>query len=147
MENECKFMNSRGILKSCSFHSPNPKSSCNNDTDYLNKMLSNGLMHDGMSIYVCSDLLRYFINNILPKIKCTFVLVSGDSDLCVPMEAISQKETYNLLNSPLLIKWFVQNTRIYNHNKMIQLPIGLDYHTILNNPTFYWKKENQRNCN
>jgi len=70
-------------------------------------------------------------------------LVSGDSDLCVPMEAISQKETYNLLNSPLLIKWFVQNTRIYNHPKMVQLPIGLDYHTILNNPTFYWKKENE----
>lgn len=141
MEQLCYFVNSRGILKSCTFHSPNPKSSCDNDKDYLHKLLL--IMFNGMSIYVCSDLLKFFVNTILPKINKRFVLVSGDSDLCVPREILTQNETGRLLNSPYLIKWFLQNTQIQNCNKMIQMPIGLDYHTISNNPSHDWKLENE----
>lgn len=139
MENTCYFVCSRGLLKSCDFHSLNPKSSCNNDFTYLKNMLESTNMKNGMSIYVCSDLLKFFVNNILPKIKHTFVLVSGDSDMCVPLEALSQEETLKLLNYSYLSKWFIQNTRIQDNNKIIQLPIGLDYHTILNNPKRNWK--------
>lgn len=57
MENLCYFVNSRGLLKSCNFHSTNPKSSCNDDTGYLFKMTNR--MFDGMSIYVCSDLVKF----------------------------------------------------------------------------------------
>ena len=39
MENLCCYVNSRGLLKSCDFHSKNPKSSCNNDFNYLNNMV------------------------------------------------------------------------------------------------------------
>ena len=141
MENLCYFVNSRGILKSCNFHSKNPKSSCNNDMGYLLEMLNR--MFDGMSIYVCSDLLNFFINNILQKINKKFVLVSGDSDLCVPIEALNTNEINNLLNSPYLIKWFLQNTRIQNNYKMVHLPIGLDFHTISNNPNSNWKLPNE----
>ena len=137
MENLCYFVNSRGLLKSCNFHSKNPKSSCNNDTGYLFEMLTN--MFDGMSIYVCSDLLNFFVNNILHKINKMFVLVSGDSDLCVPVEALKANEIGKLLNSPYLIKWFLQNTQVQYNPKMIQMPIGLDYHTISNNPNHNWK--------
>jgi len=139
MEHLCYYVNSRGLLKSCTFHSPNPKSSCNNDTSYLTNMLQNNKMFNGMSIYVCSDLLRLFVNKFLPNINHTFVLVSGDSDLCVPLEALTHGETYKLLNSPYLLKWFIQNTRIQENEKIIQLPIGLDYHTISNNPNCSWK--------
>ena len=141
MENLCYFVNSRGILKSCDFHSNKPKSSCNNDKDYLFAMLNR--MFHGMSIYVCSDLLKFFVTDILPKINKRFVLVSGDSDLCVPAEILNLQETHTLLNSPYLIKWFLQNTQIQNNYKMIQMPIGLDYHTILNNPTHNWKSKNE----
>ena len=141
MENLCYFVNSRGILKSCNFHSNNPKSSCNNDKDYLSSMLNR--MFDGMSIYVCSDLLNFFVNNILHKINKMFVLVSGDSDLCVPVEALKANEIGKLLNSPYLIKWFLQNTQVQYNSKMIQMPIGLDYHTISNNPGCNWKSENE----
>jgi len=137
MENLCYFVSSRGLLKSCVFHSNNPKSSCNDDYKYLYVMLNN--MYDGMTIYVCSDLLRFFVNVILPKINKKFVLVSGDSDLCVPIEALTMAETNTLVNSPLLIKWFVQNTRIQDNEKIVQLPIGLDYHTISKDPGCYWK--------
>ena len=137
MENLCYFVNSRGILKSCDFHSKTPKSSCNDDTGYLDKMLKK--MFHCMSIYVCSDLLKFFVNNILPKINKMFVLVSGDSDLCVPKEILNSQQFNTLINSPFLIKWFLQNTQVQNNPKMIQLPIGLDYHTISNEPNHGWK--------
>ena len=141
MENECYLVCSRGILKSCDFFSESPKSSCNSDYNYLQRMIEN--MFDGMTIYVCSDLLPYFFKNIFSKINKQFTLISGDSDLCIPKEALSEGETNDLINSPYLIKWFLQNTLIQNHSKIHQLPIGLDYHTILNNPNHKWKLPNE----
>jgi hypothetical protein len=137
MENLCYFVNSRGIVKSCDFHPPKPKSSQNWDKKYLFFMLEK--MFDGMSIHVCSDLLRFFANDILPKINKNFVLVSGDSDLCVPGEALSEKQFDSIVNSRYLIKWFAQNTQIQIHSKIIQIPIGLDFHEIYNNPSSNWR--------
>lgn len=145
MENNCYFVSSRGILKSCDFYSINPKSSCNNDYKYLLNMINSNNMRNGMSIYVCSDILKYFVNIILPKIKNTFVLVSGDSDLCVPIEVLTQKEIIHLLNYPYLLKWFAQNTKIQHNDKIVQLPIGLDYHTIFNNPHCNWRLKGESN--
>jgi hypothetical protein len=100
-------------------------------------------MFDGMSIYVCSDLLNFFVSKILPNIKNNFVLVSGDSDLNTPLESLT-KDNYDLLiNCTLLIHWFAQNTRIQYDSKIIQLPIGLDYHTIENNSNHEWKMEKE----
>lgn len=138
MENLCYFVNSRGLLKSCTFHATNPISSSSYNRFYLDIMIKSNKMFNGMSIYVCSDLLKHFVRNILPNIKKIFVLVSGDSDLCVPSEILSESETFTLLNSQFLIKWFAQNTRIQSHPKIVQLPIGLDYHTISNNPNSGW---------
>ena len=96
-------------------------------------------MKNGMSIYVCSDLLKFFVNEIFPKIQTTFVLVTGDSELCVPRDTLSQNDTFRLINSPYLLKWFAQNTRFTENNKIVQMPIGLDYHTIASNPKHTWK--------
>ncbi len=145
-ETACTFVSSRGILKSCDYHSANPKSSCATDTGYLSDMLrgSPTPMRDGMSIYVCSDLLRYFVTAILPKMSRKFVLVSGDSDMCVPSEALTEKETVTLLHSSLLCHWFAQNLQIRGeHPKMTALPIGLDYHTIAANPRHHWRMQRE----
>lgn len=142
-ENNCKYVSSRGILKSCDIHSDNPKSSCNNDYQYLIDMIRLNKMFDGISIYVCSDLLTFFIQNILPKIKHKFTLVTGDSDLCVPIEACNKDDFFILLNSCYLIRWFAQNTRIQTESKLIQLPIGLDYHTIYANPNHHWRMNHE----
>lgn len=139
MENECSFVCSRGILKSCDFHSPRPRSSCSNDVGYLLAMLDSGKMFDGMSIYVCSDLLNLFVGKFLPKLKHRFTLVSGDSDMVVPYEAITEADTATLLENPLLIRWFAQNAPSPVHNKLILLPIGMDYHTISGNPNHCWR--------
>ena len=60
MEDKRIYVSSRGILKSCDFHSPNPISSYNKDTEYLENMLKSNNMKNGMSVYVCSDLLKFF---------------------------------------------------------------------------------------
>jgi len=143
MENKCYFVSSRGILKSCSFHSLNPSSSCGNDYSYLYNMLENNQMFDGMSIYICSNLLCFFVNNILDKIHNKFILVTGDSDLTVPREATGNSDTVKLINNVYLLKWFIQNTNIQNHIKICQLPIGLDYHTISTTPSHSLRKVNE----
>lgn len=141
MENKCHFICSRGLLKSCTFHSMHPTSSCNNDVGYLGKMLSSK-MFEGMSIYVCSDLLKFFVKNILPRIRHTFVLVSGDSDMCVPDDALSRVETKLLLSNPYLSKWLTQNS-IIRGPKIVQVPIGLDYHTLFQNPSHSWRSDGE----
>jgi len=142
MENFCYFVCSRGLLKSCKIHSRNPISSCNNDRSYLNNIIVSNKIN-GASIYVCSDLIKYFVNFILPKINNNFILVTGDSDMCVPKEALTSEETSILINSKYLIKWFAQNTQIQNHPKIVQLPIGLDYHTISTDPNHTWKTDGE----
>lgn len=112
------YVSSRDLLKSCTFY---PRSK--EDTQYLSDMLKNG--KNGMSIYVYTDKLEYFVNNVLPNIKHRFVLVSGESDLIVPYESVTKQNTELLLNHSLLIRWFAQNN-VYSDKKLITLPIGID---------------------
>ena len=146
MENLCHFVCSRGLLKSCTFQSLNPQSSCATDYRYLNNMINSNKLQNSNSIYVCSELLSYFVNIILPKINVSFVLVTGDSDLTVPKEALVSKQFNYLINSPFLIKWFAQNTQLQSSDKIIQLPIGLDYHTISTNPSHKWLDKDNKEC-
>jgi hypothetical protein len=125
-EETCYFVSSRGILKSCDIHSSEPKSSNGWDTDYLVNMKQK----ENMSIYVCSDALRFFVANILPHIYCTFYLLSGDSDLTNPNESLSDDELNTLLNNKYVQRWGAQNLIKINHSKLLQIPIGLPYHTI-----------------
>ena len=138
-ENECQMVSSRGLLKSCTIHSKNPQSSCNNDTTYLDNMRQ----HKNMSVYVCTHLLTYFVSSILPKIAMPFYLVSGDSDLDVQKEGLSPELFTKLVESTYLIKWFAQNITDPPAPKVFQLPIGLDYHTISNDPNHWWKMHNE----
>jgi hypothetical protein len=55
------------------------------------------------------------------------VLVSGDSDLTIPNDV--QAEADYLLKHPLLIRWYSQNC-VQPSEKLLQLPIGLDFHTL-----------------
>jgi hypothetical protein len=167
MENNCYFVSSRGILKSCDFHSNNPRSSWCYDTQYLTQMIEGYNMFDTMSIYVCNDVLPFFLYEILPKINNTFYLVSGDSDATVPNGIIDiwhnprklEEDVCNqILNHPKLIKWYTQNCiftnekmdttnyKVFNsltNDKICQLPIGLDYHTISNDPSKFWRDTNE----
>lgn len=106
---------SRGILYSCDHHS----------TSNINP---------GDSIYVCSETLPFFIRDTLPTLTVPFVLVSGDSDLTIQPALPEYKA---LVDSPLLLAWYAQNM-VEPVQKCIQMPIGLDYHTVWANPTHRW---------
>lgn len=142
-EKNCFFVCSRGILNSCDFHSPSPKSSCKTDIKYLKDMSCGDDMFDGMSIYVCTDLLHFFVHETLPHIKNSFTLVTGDSDLSVPQEVLLPGDFFSLIQHPCLKQWFAQNIALdtsMRPSKLKMLPIGLDYHTIFSRPHHPWRK-------
>ena len=134
-EHECQMVSSRGLLKSCTIHSKNPQSSCDHDKTYLDTMHQS----ENMSVYVCTHLLTYFVSTILPKITMPFYLVSGDSDFDVQKEGVSPELFTKLVESHYLIKWFAQNITDISSPKIVQMPIGLDYHTISSDPNHWWK--------
>ncbi len=139
-ENDCYFVSSRGLLKSCHIRSPTPRSSCGWDAEYLNALVKNpSLQFNHMRIYVCSELLRYFVNAILPRIHVDFVLLTGDSDLSMPGEALNADELSRLLSNSHLRRWGAQNLMRVSNPKQLQMPIGLDYHSFESDPSTGWR--------
>jgi len=124
MENECKYVSSRGLFKSTDIHNKIPGSSSTVlDVEEFKKTSS------GSVLYVCNSALRTFIIDVLPFITDRFVLVSGDSDVAMPFDVVSKDEFIGFISDKRLQHWFCQNLLI-THSKMTHLPIGLDYHTI-----------------
>jgi len=124
-ENNCEYVSSRGILKSCDIHSVLPISTT--------KTLSNydfSALRAGATIYVCGTAIHDFIEEYSHKIRCPYVLVSGDCDATVPSEILNDQDLRLFLDSPNLIHWFSQNCTSTSHRKLSQIPIGLDYHTV-----------------
>ena len=62
-ENQCQFVSSRGLLKSCDIYSFTPVSSIR---QLINYDFSN--LNDGSILYVCSSALPFFIKNYFEKI-------------------------------------------------------------------------------
>lgn len=123
-EANCKYVSSRGILKSCDVHSANPVSSTKTiDIDLKS-------IKDGSTVYVPGSAIPDFINK-MGAISSKFILVSGDCD-----ESISPSE---IIDSGKIIHWFSQNC-VTPHPKMTAIPIGLDYHT-LSTTSMRWGKQ------
>jgi hypothetical protein len=127
-ENDCFYVSSRGILKSCNIKENNPISSF---TDINNLDLNN--IKYGDIIYVCADSIDNFINKT-NSINTSFILVSGDGDLTVSDELIENYKDF--INSSKLIKWYSQNCTA-THLKIFKIPIGLDYHSYQDHITNY----------
>jgi len=134
METECKYISIRGLKRLCKFKSNVYLSDTQDGKEYLNIMANSKNMSDGMSIFVCSNLLEFFVTNILDKIKNKFILVSGMSIKTCPVEALTQFSFFKLINNSYLIRWFSQNNSIQNYPKIVQVPLGIDYHFVYNEP-------------
>jgi hypothetical protein len=128
MEQLTTFISSRGILKSCNAHNARPISSHPRiDPELLNKHRPGG------SIYVCTDALANFAENFLPLIFEPFMLVSGDSDVSINSASLVDSNICSILSNPHLLHWYAQNLSA-THPKLFSLPIGLDYHTMVERP-------------
>jgi hypothetical protein len=130
-ENNCKYVCSRGILKSCDIHSLLPISDIKKMINYDFFNLTNG-----STIYISTSCVKFFINNLLKSFKYKFILVSGDSDCTNPSDIFSSNEELKeFIDSEKIIHWFSQNCILPEHPKITQIPIGLDYHTMVKNNT------------
>ena len=122
-----KYISSYNYIYSCDHHIDNPSS------DSIDIPLTYPTSN-GESIYLNTTAIPNFVINYLPNIKYKFVLVSGDTDATIPDDY--KNETNIILNHPLLIIWYAQNSLLVT-DKLKQLPIGLDLHTLRYN-TMWW---------
>ena len=127
-ENNCEYVCSRGILKSCDVNSTTPISSVQQLINY-----DFSALRPGCTIYVCGSAVPNFISDFAHKILCPYTLVSGDCDTTIPYDIFSEHKFLEFINSPNLIHWFSQNCVLTTHPKLSQIPIGLDYHTMSEN--------------
>jgi len=90
-------------------------------------------IRDGELVWVRLAWLKSFIKTVLPRVRGRFVLVTGDSDTCVPSELAEDARA--ILDSPNVVHWFTQN---YDGSpapeKISPVPIGLDFHMLSQRP-------------
>ncbi len=124
-ENNCNYISSVGFQKSCDIYMTNKID---------NKIYDNS---SGKIIYVKTDII-YTFSKLINHIPNNFILVTGDSDHTLPNDNFPDLQTFlNFIENKKIIKWYAQNC-IYKHEKLVNLPIGLDYHTLYNNANFWW---------
>lgn len=83
-------------------------------------------IRNGELIWVRVSWLKSFVEQVLPLVDARFVLVTGDSDSCVPSELNSVART--ILQSPKVVHWFTQDFDGTVAGKISPLPIGIDFH-------------------
>jgi hypothetical protein len=87
------------------------------------------------SIFVKSDFLSQFINEILPQISTPFIVISHNSDHG------PEPKHNRLADNKHLVAWFAQNCSKYSHDKLIPIPIGIENNYVLNATKFACIKE------
>lgn len=123
-ELQCKFLSTKGLLKSCVFI-PNIDKSTLIQHGFYNTQKKYG--ENIVSIYVCSSALEHFVKEFLNKIPYKFVIVTGDSDKTVHANDYYVK---TILNHNNVVRMYAQNGWGH-HEKFTKIPIGLDYHTFI----------------
>ena len=116
---KCKLISSKSLIFFANKYSKDLRSSTKFFIfDKTNKKLLNQLD----IFYVVSDALEDFVSQI-KNFKKKFILISGDSDRTISKNL----DVYRILNkNKKLLNWYSQNC-INPNQKIIQIPIGLDY--------------------
>lgn len=148
-EASCALVSTRGIMKSCDVYPLHPLSDTKNfdsgeyqfsDAEtidhqhYIETMQRSG---GGAVVYVITSALPAFRKNVLPKVNHSFVLVTGDA--VVEPETVLGDDFQAFIADARILKWFAQNT-VMRHEKLVQIPVGLDYHTLSEKATDWGPK-------
>ena len=115
MENECKYISVRGLKRLCTFKSNIYIADSQNGKEFLLNMLKSKNMFDGMSIFVGSDYLQYFVSSILNKITNKFILITGTSIKTCPVEVLDQSSFFKLINNYFQILGFIANYFVFGN--------------------------------
>ena len=73
-ESACRFVSSRGILRSCDAHARRPRSSQGSIPRDLSRVVPTARV-----VYLCTDMVPQFVREHLPRRRGPFTLVTGDS--------------------------------------------------------------------
>ena len=87
--------------------------------DDTNKDIDPSNVKAGDVIFLKTDFLAYFFNNIHPKVNNKYILITHNSDYPAP------GEFEQFLNDEKIIFWFGMNPSIKNHPKFEAIPIGI----------------------
>jgi len=120
MENNCIFVSSRGLLKVCSQH---PHYDSNNGMNYS----ININVEYGDTVYVDFKILRAYITQVLNGLKNPVVIVCGNDDNDFPDDFMDIVQVIE--NNKNILRFLCQNCTIET-NKIKNIPIGLDYHSM-----------------
>lgn len=127
-ETHCKYVSSRGLLKSCDVKPNNPVSSVTELYDYNWESLK-----PNSTVYVHGSAIPAFVQHAFNKIKVPFVLVSGDCDETIASDVLLSEESFKtFIEDPKLLHWFSQNA-VTKHPKLTTMPIGMAYHGMYRN--------------
>jgi len=86
-------------------------------------------IRDGELVWVRISWLKSFIKQVLPLVNARIVLVTGDSDSCMPSELGADARV--LLESPKIAHWYTQNyDGSVASEKISPIPIGMDFHML-----------------
>jgi len=143
-EKHCKYVSSRGIAQNCDVY----PSDIISDIYTLNISNYNNIK-DNDKVYVVTTALHTFTKYILPRLEeknIKIKLVTGASTVGAPHEiSIRHKINYIkrfFVNSKSIICWFIQNYDVKQYiNKVIPIPLGLDYHTLQKKDHFWGPKQ------
>jgi hypothetical protein len=95
-------------------------------------------IRDGELVWVRLSWLKSFVRQILPRVKGRFVLITGDSDSCVPSEVMP--EARSILACRNIAHWYTQNYDCSMQGERISpIPIGIDFHMLSERPM--WGEE------
>ena len=90
-------------------------------------------IQDGDLVWIRVAWLKSFAKKVLPLVNARFVLVTGDSDSCIPSEL--PHEVRALLDSPKITRWYAQNYDGSDRSgKLLPIPIGIDFHMLSEKP-------------
>jgi hypothetical protein len=96
-------------------------------TEKLNTNNVNNIKENDV-IYMKSDYIVYFIDNILPNISTKFILVTANSDSTIPTDLLSHDKFINAINNEKIIHWYSQNCIETLHSKLTLIPLGVNFH-------------------
>ncbi|MBW2457249.1 MAG: hypothetical protein JRI68_22265 [Deltaproteobacteria bacterium] len=87
-------------------------------------------IQDGDLVWVRHIALPQFVEEVLPRVRSRFGLVTGDEDWAIPS---GYPQAQRILASDRVVHWFTQNfDGTDDSGKVSPIPIGLDFHTISN---------------
>jgi hypothetical protein len=134
-ENNCKYICSRGIMKSCDIYPQQPISSIRQVYEFNWPSLQSG-----KTVYINTSAIPQFVDTCFPQIPVDvrFVLVSGDADETAPNDLFESDDAFlKFIEDSRIIHWFSQNG-VRSHPKFTRIPIGMDYHTLASGRPHWW---------